>query len=97
IQAHGIVPDVLIDATRVLETKGEAPFPKERDLPHALAAEAPSASASASASVLASAAPSTAPSAPSPPMLHAPDLAKDYALRVAWGVLTGVVMKPSAR
>jgi carboxyl-terminal processing protease len=84
IQAHGIVPDVVIDATRVLEAKTPT-FPKERDLPHALAAESPSASVAPSASA------SSAP--PSPPAPHAPELDKDYALRVAWGVLTGVVMK----
>jgi carboxyl-terminal processing protease len=109
IQAQGILPDVVVDATRVLDLKSETPPQKERDLPHALAAEAPSSSPSSaphaapSASTSTSPSPSVAspsvasPSVASPSAIHAPDLDKDYALRVAWGVLTGVVMKAPAR
>ena len=103
IQAQGIEPDVLVEASRT--PVPPAPFPKEKDLVGALPPElgaggdagvpsAPSAPAAASSSAPSAptAASSSAPNAPSAPS-RAPDLEKDFQLKMGFQIVTGVLMK----
>jgi len=105
IQAQGIVPDVVVEASRVGDAKG-LPFPKEKDLPHALPAEgvvAPDAGpplptlpppGASSSSVTPPAADGGVP--PSPGALLAsrkPDLEKDFQLKMAHQIVVGVLLK----
>ena len=93
IQAQGIQPDVVVEPSRA--TAPAAPFLKEKDLAGALPPELPSAADAG--------APDAAPSAPTPYAAtdggagstipsKAPDLDKDYQLKMGFQIVTGVLM-----
>lgn len=102
IQAQGIEPDVIVEASRVVDPK--APPQKEKDLPHALPAET-GATLDAGPPTLggdAGSADAAAPNgadgglAPLPFPGKKPDLEKDLQLRIAHQIVTGVLMKKKA-
>jgi carboxyl-terminal processing protease len=96
IQAQGIEPDVVVEASRALEPKS-APT-KEKDLPNALPAEAGH-PADAGVPMLADAgadAASEAGTAPLPQPGKKPDLEKDFQLKVAHQIVTGILVKQKA-
>ncbi len=96
IQAQGIEPDVLVEVSRTAVPP--PPFPKEKDLVGALPAElsatgdagVPSASASAAPS--SSAPPSSSAAGSAGPPTKAPDLEKDFQLKMGFQIVTGVLM-----
>lgn len=94
IQAQGIVPDIVVEASRVVDPK--APMQKEKDLPNALSAETTTGDAGVDAATDAGgdAAADSGVTAPFPG--RKPDLEKDFQLRMAHQIVTGVLMKKKA-
>lgn len=99
IQAQGIEPDLVVEASRVVDAKPN--IQKEKDLPNALTAETGQKDAGGAAD----AAPSTTTAVdagadgglPPPPFPgKKPDLERDFQLRIAHQVVTGVLMKKKA-
>ena len=95
IQAQGIEPDLVVEASRLVDAKPN--IQKEKDLPNALAAE----TGQKDAGVPNDAAPDATPDGgdaglPPPFPGKKPDLEKDIQLRIAHQVVTGVLMKNKA-
>lgn len=91
IQAQGIEPDIVVEASRVVDAK--TPMQKEKDLPNALSAETTTGDAGVS-----DAAPEAGTDAGAAAAFpgRKPDLEKDFQLRMAHQVVTGVLMKKKA-
>jgi carboxyl-terminal processing protease len=96
IQAQGIEPDIIVEASRVLDPKG--PVQKEKDLPNALSAETTTTGDAGVTDAAHDAVASDAGDAGAATAFPArkPDLEKDFQLRMAHQVVTGVLMKKKA-
>jgi carboxyl-terminal processing protease len=97
IQAQGITPDVIVEATRVI-TPPTGTVLKEKDLEHALAAEGGKATDAGVPPTLGKdAGPSDAATdgAVEAPLVPGkkPDIEKDFPLRMAHQIVTGILMK----
>jgi carboxyl-terminal processing protease len=96
IQAQGITPDVVVEATRVIAPPAGT-IVKEKDLEHALAAEGgkgadagvPLLGKDAGADAATDGGPEQAPLVPG----KKPDIEKDFPLRMAHQIVTGILMK----
>jgi len=97
IQAQGIEPDVVVEASRAVDAK--LPATKEKDLPNALPAETGIKTTDAGVPLLSDAGNGDAASdAGLPPMIPGkkPDLEKDFQLKVGHQIVTGILMKKKA-
>jgi carboxyl-terminal processing protease len=97
IQAQGITPDVVVEATRVIAPP-TGNIVKEKDLEHALAAEGGKPTDAGVPPTLGKdAGPSDAATdaaEPPPPVPgKKPDIEKDFPLRMAHQIVTGILMK----
>ncbi len=99
IQAQGIEPDLVVEASRVVDAKPN--IQKEKDLPNALTAETgqkdagpPSDAAPPPQATTDAGGDGGLPPPPFPG--KKPDLEKDFQLRIAHQIVTGVLMKKKA-
>jgi len=93
IQAQGIEPDIVVEASRVVDPKPN--IQKEKDLPNALVAETGKDAGPPDAT------PATSDAGgdgglPPPFPGKKPDLEKDFQLRMAHQIVTGILMKKKA-
>ncbi len=84
IQAQGVEPDLVVEATRALDDK-PLPFLKEKDLPNALPPEAGKPLPNAAGTLDAK------PKVTPPAVAHEPNLEKDFPLRMAHQVVSAKV------
>ncbi|MBK7395302.1 MAG: S41 family peptidase [Myxococcales bacterium] len=84
IQAQGVEPDLVVEATRALDDK-PLPFLKEKDLPNALPPEAGKPLPNAAGTL------DTKPKVTPPAVAHEPNLEKDFPLRMAHQVVSAKV------
>lgn len=94
IQAQGIEPDVVVEASRLVDPK--TPMQKEKDLANALPAEIGKGDAGVDAAPAATDAGAADGGVPAPFPGRKPDLEKDFQLRMAHQIVTGVLMKKKA-
>ncbi len=95
IQAQGIEPDVVVEVSRVVDPK--TPMQKEKDLANALPAETGKGDAGvADAAPVTTDAGAADSGVPAPFPGRKPDLEKDFQLRMAHQIVTGVLMKKKA-